>query len=207
MPLHPNRRWSLDFLSDTFGACRKFCIRAVNDDCCRGNLARLAETSISGARVVRELHACLRNYGKPACIVPDDGTGFTSKAILTWACDNRVGWQYIDPGKPQQNGRIERVNGNLRDECLDEDVFDSLADARRSPALWRYDYTDVRPHSWLRNKPPAEARLPLEQADGSAPGALAQPETDDHQPQGVLLRTWHDRAQVSSCTCGAGSLS
>lgn len=143
-PLRPNQRWSLDFLSDTFGACRKFRILAVNDDCCRENLALIADTSISGARVVRELDA-------------------------------------------QQNGYIESFNGSLRDECLNEEIFDSLADARRKLALWRYDYNHVRPHSSLANKTPAEARRALEQSEGSAPGALAQPETDHYQPQGLSL--------------------
>jgi putative transposase len=82
VPLRPNQRWSLDFLSDTFGACWKFRILAVNDDCCRENLGLIADTSISGARVAWELDALVRIYGKPACIVSDNGTEFTSKAIL-----------------------------------------------------------------------------------------------------------------------------
>ena len=71
VPLRLNRRWSLDFVSDTFGACRKFRILAVNDDCCRENLCLVPDTSISGARVARELDALVRIYGKPACIVSD----------------------------------------------------------------------------------------------------------------------------------------
>ena len=181
MSLRPNQRWSLDFLSDTFGACRKFRILAVNDDCCRENLCLVPDTSISGARVARELDALIRIYGKPACIASDNGTEFTSKAILKWANDNKVEWRYIDPGKPQQNGYIESVNGSLRDECLNEETLDSLADARRTLALWRYDYNDVRPHSSLANKTPAEARRALELFDGSAPAALVTPETGDYQ--------------------------
>ena len=85
------------------------------------------------------------------------------------------------------NGFIESFNGSLRDECLNEEIFDSLADARRKLALWRYDYNNVRPHSSLGNKTPAEARRALEQSGSSAPGALAQPETDHYQPQGLSL--------------------
>lgn len=187
MPMQPNHRWSLDFLSDTFGACRKFRILAVNDDFCRENLALTADTSISGARVARELDALLRIYGRPSCIVSDNGTEFTSKAILKWANENGVEWHYIDPGKPQQNGYIESFNGSLRDECLNEEIFDSLADARRKLALWRYDYNNVRPHSSLGNKTPTEARRTLELLDGNAPDALAQPKTDTCQPQGLSL--------------------
>ena len=69
---------------------------AVNDDCCRENLCLMADTSISGARVARELDALVRVYGKPACIVSDNGTEFTSRAILKWAGDNDVDWHYID---------------------------------------------------------------------------------------------------------------
>ncbi len=68
------------------------------------------------------------------------GTEFTSRAILKWAKENEVPWHYIDPGKPQQNAFIESFNGSLRDELLNEEIFDSLDDARRKLALWRYDY-------------------------------------------------------------------
>jgi len=187
VPLRPNQRWSLDFLSDTFGACRKFRILAVNDDCCRENLGLIADTSISGARVARELDALVRIYGKPACVVSDNGTEFTSKAILKWANENGVEWHYIDPGKPQQNGYIESFNGSLRDECLNEEIFDSLDDARRKLGLWRYDYNHVRPHSSLGNKTPAEARRALELSEGPAHGALAQAQNDNYQPQGLSL--------------------
>ena len=111
------------------------------------------------------------------------GTEFTSKAILKWANDNKVEWHYIDPGKPQQNGYIESFNGSLRDECLNEEIFHSLADARRMLALWRYDYNNVRPHSSLGNNTPAEARRTLEQFEGSALGALAQTEPADYENQ------------------------
>ena len=172
--LRQGERWSLDFLSDTFGTSRKFRILAVNDDCCRGNLCLMADTSISGARVARELDALVRIYGKPAFIVSDNGTEFTSRAILKWANENDVEWHYIDPGKPQQNAFIESFNGSLRDELLNEEWFDSLDDARRKLALWRYDYNHVRPHSSLENQTPAEARRALEQFEGSAHDALAQ---------------------------------
>ena len=132
VPLRPGDRWSMDFVSDTFGASRKFRILAINDDCCRENLCLVGDTSIGGERVARELDTLVRLYGKPACIVSDNGTEFTSKAILKWANANKVNWHYIDPGKPQQNAFIESFNGSLRDELLNEELFDSLPDARRN---------------------------------------------------------------------------
>ena len=98
---------------------------------------------------------------------------------MKWADDNDVDWHYIDPGKPQQNGFIESFNGSLRDELLNEEIFDTLDDARRKLALWRYDYNNVRPHSSLANQTPAEAHRALEQFEGSAYNVLAQ--TDDQE--------------------------
>ncbi|MFX0547536.1 integrase core domain-containing protein, partial [Roseovarius sp. S1116L3] len=109
------------------------------------------------------------------------GAEFISRAILKWANENDVDWHYIDPGKPQQDAFIESFNGSLRDELLNEELFDSLDDARRKLALWRYDYNNVRPHSSLGNKAPADARRALEQFEGSAPDALAQKETEEYE--------------------------
>ncbi len=86
-------------------------------------------------------------------------------------------WHYIDPGKPQQNAFIESFNGSLRDELLNEELFENLEDTCRMMALCRYDYNNVRPHSALGNQTPAEARRTLAQLAGTVPGALAQ--TDD----------------------------
>lgn len=183
MALVPNQRWSLDFVADTFGASRRFCILAVIDDCCRENLCLIADASISGARVARELDALVRIYGKPACIVSDNGTEFTSRAILKWAKQNDIAWHYIDPGKPQQNAFIQSSNGSLRFELLNEEIFDSLDDAGRKLALWRYDYNAVRPHSSLGNLTPLEVRRTLGLPDGAAPGALASNPPKDHRSQ------------------------
>ena len=97
---HPNAGWSLDFVSDSFGASRKFRILAVIDDCTRECLYLLADTSLSGERVARELSALIRVYGKPGCMVSDNGTEFTSRAILKWADENKVPWHYIDRNRP-----------------------------------------------------------------------------------------------------------
>lgn len=86
-----NARWSLDFVSDSFGASRKFRILAVIDDCTRECLCLVADTSLSGARVARELSALIRVYGKPGCIVSDNGTEFTSWAILNRRTAQRNG--------------------------------------------------------------------------------------------------------------------
>ena len=114
----------------------------------------------------------MRLYGKSACIVSDNGTEFTSRAISEWAGKNKVEWHYIDPSKLRQNGFVESFNGSLRDELLNEELFDSLANARRKLAIWRDGYYKVWPHSSLENRPPAQARRALEQDESITPKAV-----------------------------------
>ena len=125
------------------------------DDCTRECLALVADTSIGGRRVARELDAIIGWRGKPATIVSDNGTELTSNAILEWADQRKIGWHYIAPGKPQQNGFSESFNGKLRDELLNETLFSSLADARAKLEAWRRDFNEVRPHSSLAYLTPA----------------------------------------------------
>ena len=170
IPQGPNQRWSLDFLSDAFTDSRKFRIFAVVDDFSRECLTLVADTSLSGTRVARELDAVMAWRGRPVMIVSDNGTELTSLAILRWTQETRVEWHYIAPGKPTQNAFIESFNGRLRDELLNETLFTSLAHARAELAEWRQDYNTVRPHSKL---------------GGLTPAQIANLATKDHQPQGL----------------------
>jgi len=143
IPVMPNERWSLDFVSDQLTDGRRFRILTVVDDCTRECLALIADTSLSGLRVARELEALMAERGRPAMIVSDNGTEFTSNAILGFADRQRINWHYIAPGKPMQNGFIESFNGRLRDELLNETLFPNFAYLRASLAAWRTDYNPV----------------------------------------------------------------
>ena len=159
-PLAANQRWSLDFVADQMTDGRRFRILTVIDNCTRECLALVADTSLSGARVARELDAVIRQRGRPGTIVSDNGTEYTSNAVLAWADGTGVGWHYIAPGKPQQNGFNESFNGRLRDELLNETLFRSLPHARAVLEAWRRDYNERRPHSklgWLTPQAYAEA--------------------------------------------------
>jgi putative transposase len=158
LPSCPNERWSLDFVSDSFTDGRRFRALAVVDDCTRECLALIADLSLSGVRVARELDAVIATRGKPRTCVSDNGTELTSMAILAWSQASGVDWHYIQPGKPQQNAFVESFIGRLRDECLNETLFSSLTEARAVLAAWRDDYNRVRPHSALANKTPEEFR-------------------------------------------------
>lgn len=160
LPRAANQRWSLDFASDTLCDGRRFRILCVVDDFSRACLGLIADTSLSGHRVARELDAIAAAQGLPAVVVSDNGTELTSMAMLRWTQERGVTWHYIAPGKPQQNGFAESFIGRLRDECLNETVFTSLRHAGAVLAAWRQDYNEVRPHSALGGQTPASISLP-----------------------------------------------
>ena len=193
LPNAVNQRWSLDFLSDAFFDGRRFRILAIADDFSRECLGLIANTSISGTRVARELDRIIAWRGRPQTIVSDNGSELTSTAILRWSQTTTVAWHYIAPGKPTQNAFIEAFNARLRDECLNETIFTSLAQARAILAAWKDDYNFTRPHSGLRNLPPALYANGLaitwggtpELDNGSAPAPLRTSRNIDYLAPGL----------------------
>jgi putative transposase len=180
-PLHraerPNAIWVLDFISDVLQTGRRFRVFNVEDQLTREGLVAEADTSLPGPRVVRVLDRIVAERGKPEMIVSDNGTELTSNAMLRWAEENGIEWHYIAPGKPQQNGFMESFHGKLRDECLNEHVFSSLAEARRIIEAWRIDYNTVRPHSSLGYLTPEEFAAQWCAAHQNEPDAASRPAT------------------------------
>ena len=120
-------------------------------------LKRLAietDTSLGGERVVRVLEEVVAKRGQPQVIQIDNGPEFRSKVLDVWACRNGVKLDFIEPGKPTQNGLIESFNGRFRDECLSQEWFLSLQEARQLIENWRLRYNSKRPHSRLGYLPP-----------------------------------------------------
>ena len=156
VPNRPNERWSLDFVSDAFTDGRRFRVLAIVDDFSRECLALVADTSLSGIRVTRELTAIMARRGRPKTVVSDNGAELTSMAVLRWCQDTGVAWHYIAPGKPTQNAFVERFIGSLRDELLNETLFMTLAEAKAHITAWKEDYNRNRPHSSLGNLTPNE---------------------------------------------------
>lgn len=159
IPQGPNQRWSLDFVADALSWGRRFRVLAVVDDFTREALTLVADTSIGGRRVVRELDALLARRGRPAMIVSDNGSELTSRAVLDWTNRTGIDWHYISPGKPIQNAFVESFNGRFRDECLNEEVFANLTEARAVIERWRQDYNQVRPHSAHAGLTPEAMRI------------------------------------------------
>jgi len=152
----PNERWSIDFIADQLGSGRRFRVLTVMDDFTRQWPLAIVDTSISGTRLVRALEELSRTRPLPKAIVSDNGTEFTSGAFLSWAEKRGIELRFIQPGKPNQNAFIESFNGKFRLEFLNAHWFTTLEDARREIETWRADYNDVRPHSSLGDRTPAE---------------------------------------------------
>ncbi|HSX14211.1 MAG TPA: integrase core domain-containing protein [Chlamydiales bacterium] len=101
-------------------------------------------------------------------ILSDKGTEFISTTILKWCQEQGIRWDYIQPGKPYQNGYIESFNGKLRDECLNESIFVTLQEAKKLVEAWREEYNKRRPHSSLNGKTPDEVAQEGEKLTGTS---------------------------------------
>ena len=153
VPESINQHWSMDFVSDQLANGRRFRVLNIVDDFSRESVLQLAEFSISGQRVARELDRLSRKL--PKTIVCDNGPEFTSKAMFFWSKNTGVKLHFIQPGKPTQNAFVESFNGKFRDYCLNLNWFASLEDAKQVIENWRSHYNHVRPHRSLGKKPPA----------------------------------------------------
>ena len=151
-----NQMWSVDFMSDTLSSGRRFRTLNIVDDYTRECLAIEVDTSLGGMRVVRVLEELKRQRGLPRQIRSDNGPEFVSRAVDQWAYEQRLQWHTIQPGRPMENSYVESFNGRFRDECLNENWFSSLADAREKIEQWRQDYNEARPHSSLQYRTPME---------------------------------------------------
>jgi len=160
-----NQRWSMDFVSDVLSCGRRFRALNITDTHTRECLEIEVDTSLPGARVVRVLERVCARRGYPKVIQIDNGPEFAGKALDAWAYGHGVQLFFIEPGKPVQNAHIESFNGKLRDECLNQEWFINLHDARNIIENWRTDYNWVRPHSALNNLPPAVWAEQQKQAD------------------------------------------
>ena len=156
VPSRLNERWSMDFMSDQVVTGRRLRILNVVDDFSRESVGLYVAYSIGGREVAAVLDQIGQERGLPASVLSDNGTEFTCTAMAVWSEKTRVRLDWIAPGKPYQNGFCESFNGRMRDECLNEELFLDLEDARRKISRWRVDYNEQRPHSSLGMLPPRE---------------------------------------------------
>lgn len=167
----PNQYLAMDFVEDRLTNGRKIRTLTIVDSFTRECPALEVDTSIGGRRVARVLERLAERHGAPEAITIDNGTEFDSKVMDEWAFKRKVRLAFIRPGKPNENAYCESFNGKFRDECLNENLFETLDHARKLIEDWRIDYNDVRPHSSLDNLTPAEFRLHHDKMkDGPAHG-------------------------------------
>ena len=154
-PSRANEVWSMDFVFDRLADGRSLKCLTVVDDATHESVTITPDTAISGAYVTRVLERVKHERGLPKVIRSDNGKEFCGRAMAIWAHENNVALRFIEPGKPNQNAYVESFNGRLRDECLNEHWFTSLAHARMAIEGWRQDYNQDRPKKDLGGVPPA----------------------------------------------------
>lgn len=171
-PSAPNEQWALDFVHDALADGRRIRLLTIIDTYTRECLHISVDTSINGRKVTEVLNGLINSVGRPKTVLSDNGTEFTSNTVLKWSSDQGIDWQYIEPGKPYQNGNVESFNGKLRDECLNENSFLNISDARRIVGKWVHEYNSIRPHSALGGLTPYELASQLREGLHSSKSAL-----------------------------------
>lgn len=155
-PAGINEVWSIDFMNDTLWDGRRFRLLNIIDDYNREILHIESDLSLPTVRLIRVLEYLKEFRGLPVKLRVDNGPEFISHKLDMWCREHKISLAFIEPGKPMQNGYVERCNGNIRKELLDAYVFTTLADVREKTEEWRTDYNTVRPHKSLGYISPVE---------------------------------------------------
>jgi len=151
----PNKSYSMDFMSDALNNGRKLRVLNIMDDCTRESLAAYADYSIPAEKVVTVLNDIIEERGIPEQIRVDNGPEFLSKVFTKWCSKNSIEIKYIQPGRPMQNGYIERLNRTFREDILDAYQFETLEEVRILSDEWQDSYNHKHPHKALNRKTPA----------------------------------------------------
>jgi putative transposase len=152
----PNEGWSMDLMADELFNGQRIRLLTLVDNFTRESLAIEVDTHLGGHRVVAVLQRIGMDRPLPKIIRVDNGPEFISKVLDQWAYLNGVELDFSRPGKPTDNAIIEAFNGRFRQECLNENRFLSLEDARDKVEDWREEYNEKRPHGALDNLSPIE---------------------------------------------------
>ncbi len=159
VPGQINQSWSMDFMSDALWCGRRFRTFNVVDDFNREVLSIEIDLNLPAARVVRTLERIAAWRGYPAKIRMDNGPEFIAASLADWAQQHGVELEFIQPGRPMQNGFIERFNRSYREGVLDMYVFKTLNEVRERSEAWLMDYNEQLPHDALGDLTPVEYRV------------------------------------------------
>ena len=167
IPGQPNEVWSMDFMHDSLQNGRKFRVLNVLDDYNREVLAIEPHLSIGSKLVTQVLDQIVHEKGLPKVIRVDNGPEFIATTLGDWCKERKIRLQFIQPGKPTQNGYIERFNRTYRQNILDAYSFDNLYQVRILSEEWMNEYNYTRPHDALKGKSPVQYRLTNQSIEAS----------------------------------------
>lgn len=167
IPDKHNEVWSMDFMHDSLQNGRKFRVLNIMDDYNREALAIEAHLSIGSKLVIQTLEEVTREKGMPRVIRVDNGPEFIASTLSDWCRERKITLQFIQPGKPTQNGYIERFNRTYRQNVLDAYLFENLHQVRILSEEWMNEYNHTRPHEALKGKSPIQYRLTNQAAEAS----------------------------------------
>lgn len=153
-PIMPNITWSMDFMSDSLEDGRQVRVLTVIDDYNRQCLKLECGISIPSDRVIRALNVVIEERGIPKSIRTDNGPEFTSNKFAQWCEKNQIKHESIQPGKPYQNGYIERFNRTYREDVLDAYVFEGIKELQIVSESWQIQYNTGHPHQSLNGMTP-----------------------------------------------------
>lgn len=159
-PLQCNEIWSTDFMHDTLMNKRKFRVLNIIDDFNRKAINIEAGFSFQASKVIKTLEHAILEHGKPQKIRVDNGPEFISGELEVWCNDHHIELQFIQPGKPMQNGFVERFNKSFRQDVLDACLFEDMNQVTDEIETFITDYNNYRPHESLGNRPPNKYLAP-----------------------------------------------
>ena len=159
VPIAPNETWSMDFMSDSLMNGRRFRVLNIIDDYNREALRIEPYFSITSQRVISMIERLIIENRKPKAIRVDNGPEFIAGALRDWCNNNDIELKFIQPGRPMQNGYVERFNRSYRQDVLDANLFANLHEVRTLSDEFEEDYNQHRPHKSLGDLSPIEYRL------------------------------------------------
>ncbi len=166
-PIARNICWSIDFMSDALACGTKFRTFNVIDDYNRECLLIEASYSFPAKRVTQLLDQVAITQGYPTMIRVDHGPEFESYHFKEWAKQHHILLHFIQPGKPAQNGFIERFNRTYREDVLDMNLFRNFNEVRKITQQWINCYNQDRPHESLAGLSPVQFRQYRKQITGN----------------------------------------
>jgi len=166
VPETPNSVWSMDFVSDALINQRRFRSLTIIDDFSRKSVFINARYNFPAEQLIVSLEEAIFIHGKPSVIRVDNGPEFLSKTFISWCRNNDIIIQYIQPGRPMQNGFIERFNRTYRENILDAYLFTSVEQVNELSLQWQQTYNISRPHQSLDGLPPERFEEKFFQSEG-----------------------------------------